>query len=51
VFWLGDLVDQRGGECRVEAHARRAPVSRAAVSPALIADFLEIGVHQAEAVG
>ena len=50
-FRLGDLVDQRRGERRVEAHARGAAVGAAPVGTALIADFLEIGIHQAEAIG
>ena len=50
-FRLGDLVDQCGREPRVKLKAGRAAVGAAAVGPALFADFLEIGVHQAGAGG
>lgn len=44
------MVDEGRGEPGVQAHALSAPVALAAIGPALIADFLEIGVHQTEAV-
>jgi hypothetical protein len=43
-FGLGDLVDERGREQRVEFEAQPAAIARAPVSPPLIADFFEIGV-------
>lgn len=44
-FFAGNLVDERCREQRVELHTRRAAIALAAVRPALIADFFEIGVE------
>ena len=50
-FRLGDLVDQCDGERGLKLKPRRAAVGAAPVRPALFANFLEIGVHQAGAGG
>ncbi len=45
------MVDQRGGEAGIEPHAGRTPIAAAAIAAALIADFFEIGVHDATETG
>jgi hypothetical protein len=48
---LGDVVDQGRGEERIELEARGAAIAGAAVSPALITDFFEIGVEDWRGAG
>lgn len=50
-FRLGDLVHKRGGKQRVELHARGAAIAAAAVRPALITDFNEVGVNRGRGAG
>jgi hypothetical protein len=51
LFRRRDVVDERRGKARVQRQARRAAVAAAAVRAALIADFLEIGIHDATEMG
>jgi hypothetical protein len=51
-FRTRDLVDERGGEQRVEPEPAGAAIAGATVGAALVADFGEIGVnHMIEAGG
>ncbi len=51
IFRTRHLVDERRGKHRIEPHARRVAIALAAVRPALITDFFEVGVNRRRKAG
>jgi hypothetical protein len=50
-FGARDVVDERGGEQRIKRHAPCAAIALTTVRPALIADFVEVGVNCVRGAG